>query len=184
MDNLKLIRGARILQQLNEDSTEDQLDTNIRTAWPNTTKRQNATGEVVINNIQYIPYVGMKMLHVKSTSQSNGHNYNQALQFVKVVFENADTDENVTATATDGTEFHCQPIDLTVHNCKVRCGCLDFYYRFSFQNSGDRSLVGRAPPLYQRKTTTRPSVNPTNVPGLCKHLLKLVEMLHGSGLVK
>jgi hypothetical protein len=184
MSEYKLIRGARVLQQLNEDSSEDQLDTNIRTAWPNTKKRQNATGEVVINNIQYIPYIGTKFLHVKSTSQSNGHQYNQALQFMRVVFEDADTDENVTATATDNTEFHCQPIDLINHNCKVRCSCLDFYYRFAFHNSGDNSLVGRAPPLYQRKTTNRPSVNPGSVPGLCKHLLKLVEILQGSGLVK
>lgn len=184
MSDYKLIRGARILQQLSEDSTEDQLDTNIRREWPNTKKRQNATGEVVIQNIQYIPYIGTKFLHVKSTSQSNGHAYRQALQFVKVVFENADTPNNVTATATDGEEFHCQPIDLTNHNAKVRCSCLDFYYRFAFHNSGDNSLVGRAPPLYHRKTTNRPSVNPNAVPGLCKHLLKLVEILQGSGLVK
>jgi hypothetical protein len=184
MSEYKLIRGARILQQLNEDSSEDQLDTNIRTAWPNTKKRQNATGEVVINNIQYIPYIGTKFLHVKSTSLSNGHTYNQALQFMRVVFDTADTEENVTANATDGTEFHCQPIDLVNHNCKVRCNCLDFHYRFSWHNKNDNSLVGRAPLPYRRKTTNRPSVNPTAIPGLCKHLLKLVEILQGSGLVK
>lgn len=184
MNEYRLIRGARILQQLSEDSTEDQLDTNIRAAWPNTTKRQNATNEVVINNIQYIPYIGTKFLHVKSTSQSNGHAYHQAMQFMKVVFEPEDTEENVTDIATDGTEFHCQPIELANHNCKVRCSCLDFYYRFAFHNSGDNSIVGRAPPLYHRKTTNRPPANPSAVPGLCKHLLKLVEILQGSGLVK
>jgi hypothetical protein len=185
MKQYLLIRGERILQQLKEDSTEDQLDTNIRTAWPNTKKRHNATNEVVINNIQYIPYLGMKMLHIKSTSQSNGHAYNQVIQFVRVNFEDTDTPDNITFTSSDnGTDCHVQPIELTNHNCKVRCNCLDFYYRFAFHNAGDNSLVGKAPPLYQRKTTTRPPVNPTAVPGLCKHLLALVLSLQQSGLVK
>jgi hypothetical protein len=185
MSELRLIRGARITQQLNEDSTEDKLDQNIRTSFPDTKKRHNATNEVVISNIQYIPYIGTKFLHIKSTSQSNSHSYNQVLQFTKVNFENVDSPENITFTSSDnGTDCHVQPIQLSEHNCKVKCNCLDFYYRFAPHNAGDNSLVGKAPPLYQRRTTTRPSVNPTRVPGLCKHLLKLVQSLQGTGLVQ
>ena len=188
-----LLRGERVIEQLNayhatmaqlnEVSTAPDLVQNIERAFPNTRKRQHATNEVTISNVQYIPYIGTKLLHVKSSSMSNGHQYAQALQFVRVNFESEDTDSNSTFKASDGTDYHIQPLDLSDINVKVRCSCLDFRFRFADYNSQDKSLVGRAPPLYQRKTTTRPPVNPTGVPGMCKHLLKLVDMLQQYGLV-
>lgn len=178
-----LIRGARILQQLDEVSTVPTLQQNITTAFPDTKKRQHATGEVAVQNIQYIPYVGMKMLHVKSVATSNGHRYTQSLQFNSIAFESVDTDANVTFTASDGSDAHIQPLDLTQLNVKVRCSCLDFYYRFANYNSQDKSLVGKAPPVYVKKTN-RPPVNPTRVPGMCKHLLKLVDELRHVGMIK
>lgn len=183
-----IIRGSRILQQLAEIelmelSTVPQLTQNIRSAWPNTKKRQNATGEVRIGNIEYIPYVGTRMLHARTTSTSNGHQYTQAIQFLDIKFEPVDTKQNATITATDGKDYHMQPVKLSHQNAKVRCSCMDFYWRFANYNSADKSLVGRPPALYQRKTN-RPPVNPDQVPGLCKHLLKFVDQLRGIRLVR
>ena len=179
-----LLRGARITQQLDEASTVTGLEQNISTAFPNTTKRQHATGEVAVQNIQYIPYIGTKMLHVKSSTSSNSHQYQQVIQFNNVVFEGEDTGENATFTATDGTETHVQPLDLNQLNVRVRCNCLDFYHRFANWNAQDKSLVGRSPNLYIRKTSTRPPVNPLRLPGMCKHLLRVVQELQTNGLVK
>lgn len=187
--NYMFIRGERILKQLEENqellevSTQVQLDQNIRAAWPDTRKRQNATNEVTISNVEFMPYVGTKMLHVKSQSRSNGNAYKQALQFTQVDFEQVDSPEVVTFQTVDGREAHAKPITLAGHNVKCRCNCMDFHYRFANYNSADKSLVGRPPPLYRRKTTTRPPVNPMQVPGMCKHLLKLVATLRGQGLV-
>lgn len=183
MSNFLVVRGARILQQLLEKSSVPKLQDNIERGFPETRKRQHATGEVTINNISYMPYIGMKTLHVKSTSSSNGNQYTQALQFNDVKFEPADTEDNATFQASDGEEYHVVPLDLTVHNAKVRCNCMDFHYRFANYNAQDKSLVGRPPPLYQRKTD-RPPVNPLSVPGMCKHLLKLVLTLQQHGLIR
>jgi hypothetical protein len=183
MSNFFVLRGARILQQLLELSSVPALQGNIERGFPETKKRQHVTHEVVISNVQYMPYIGMKMLHVKSISASNGNQYQQALQFNGVAFEDADTDQNATFQASDGEDYHVQPLELTGHNVKVRCNCMDFHYRFANYNSQDKSLVGKPPPLYQRKTN-RPPVNPLQVPGMCKHLLKLVEILQRYGLVK
>lgn len=187
-----LMRGARIVKQLEEQnqelaeaSTVPDLEDNIVAAFPATRKRQHATGEVNVTNVQYIPYIGMKMLHVKSSTVStNGNRYNQAIQFLKVEFEPEDTTENATFQASDGEDYHVHPLDLDGHNVKVRCNCLDFRFRFANYNSEDKSLVGRPPPLYQRRTTTRPPVNPDQVPGVCKHLLKVIEMLQRYGLIR
>jgi len=177
------IRGTRILQQLNELSSVPDLENNIERGFPETRKRQHATGEVTSRNLQYTPYIGMKMLHVKAQSSSNGHQYQQAIQFNGVDFEREDTPENATFKAADGSDYHIQPLQLNDHNCKVRCNCLDFYFRFAHYNSSDKSLVGRPPPLYQRKTQTRPPANPMRVPGMCKHLLKLVQELQSAGVI-
>lgn len=191
------MRGARVLQQLaaearkqaelealNEVSTAPDLDDNIRSEWPTTRKRQNATGEVSVANIEYIPYIGMKMLHIRSSTNSNGHAYNQSIQFQRVIFDTMSLPEqNVTIDATDGNAAYIRPLDLAQHNVKVRCNCLDFHFRFANYNSDDKSLVGRPPPPYVRKTTDRPPVNPNHVPGICKHLLKVVQTLQSSGLI-
>lgn len=190
----RVVRGDRILaylakievvpEQLHEVSTVPQLQQNIQRAFPHTRKRQHATGEVTISNVQYIPYIGTKLLHVRSQSMSNGHAYRQALQFVKVEFEPQDTPTNATFMASDGTDYHVQPLTIAGHNVKVRCNCLDFHFRFANYNSQDKSLVGRPPPLYHRKTTTRPPVNPDKVPGMCKHIIALVQQLQKYGLIK
>ena len=180
----RFIRGARILQQLNEESTYDDLESNITTSFPNTKKRQHATNEVRIQRVDIIPYVGTQMLHVRAISTgSSGQQYQQAIQFLRVKFEPTKTPENVEVLANDGKTYYIQSIDLNNHNVKVRCNCLDFYHRFAFWNHGDKSIVGRAPAPYQRKTTTRPDVNPDLVPGMCKHLIKVVERLRTQRII-
>lgn len=183
MSDFWVLRGERILQQLQEVSSVPDLEDNIERGFPETRKRQHATNEVTINNVQYMPYIGMKMLHVKSTSQSNGNEYRQALQFNGVQFAAQDGPDVATFAASDGEDYHVAPLELSGHNVKVRCNCMDFHYRFANYNAQDKSLVGKPPPLYQRKTN-RPPVNPAQVPGMCKHLLKLVEMLRRYGLIK
>lgn len=180
----RFIRGARILQQLNEESTYNDLVTNITTSFPTTRKRQHATNEVNIQHIDIVPYLGTKMMHVRAISNgSTGQQYQQAIQFLNVVFNQTKTPENVEFIASDGKTYYVMPVDLNNHNVKVRCNCLDFYHRFAHWNHADRSIVGRAPVPYQRKTTTRPEVNPDHVPGMCKHLLKVVQDLQRRGIV-
>lgn len=178
----RIIRGSVIARYLAETSTVPDLERNIQVGFPNTRKRQHVTHEVRVADMEYIPYIGTKMLHVKSDTNSNGHAYHQAIQFNNVVFEPQDTPENITAQDAAGTDFHVQPIKLNNINVRVRCNCLDFYYRFATWNFNDKSLVGPKPAPYVRKTN-RPPVNPDATPGLCKHLLAVVEDLQKSGLV-
>lgn len=58
-----------------------------------------------------------------------------------------------------------------VHNCK------DFYFTWQWYDKLNSALFGPPFPKYVRKTATYPERNPPHVTGLCKHLLKLVEIL-------
>lgn len=180
-----LIRGPRILQQLTEESTVSDLDRNTRTfippAGPNA--RQNAVGPVQVTKLELIPARNSQALNIKGIVTSNGSQYEPSIMFADVIFEDSDQADNTTFKGVDNKEYHIVPIDLTKHNAKVRCNCLDFYYRFASSNNKDDSLLGPPPPPYVKRTN-RPPVNPQQKPALCKHLLKTVQQLKLVRIVK
>ena len=173
---MKVIRGQRLLDWLEEDSTYQQLDTNIQRGFPDTKKRQHVTSAVAINRIEYIPYIENGELHVQAVAVSSGNQYQPTVAFRNVTFEPEDQPTNTTFRAVDNNEYHIQSIPLNVSNVRVRCNCLDFYYRFAAWNAGDNSLAGRPATPY-RATGQRPPVNPLKVPGVCKHVIKVIERL-------
>lgn len=177
------IRGERILTQLNEYSTLDDLENNIERGFPATTNRQHVTSQVNIRDVYYQAFLPSKTLRVHSTSMSNGNQYSQSIDLLMVKFETEESEENITIESNSGVDHYVRPVQLSTHNAKVQCNCLDFYHRFVTHNKQDKSLAGKQPPLYQRKTTDRASVNPSQVPGVCKHLLKLVDTLKQTGLL-
>ena len=63
---------------------------------------------------------------------------------------------------------------------KVRCSCPDFTWRFGPYNYEHRALLGKKYPLYTKKTN-RPPVNPDHIPGLCKHLMSVVQSISAIG---
>lgn len=177
----KVLRGQRFINWLEEDSTYNQLDTNIRRGFPDTNKRQNATGPVSITKLEYIPYEDGQ-LRAQAEAVSQGNRYQPVIMFRDVQYEPENLPTNVTLRAANGQEFHIQPIPLAQVNVRVRCTCLDFYFRFSSYNSSDNSLAGAAPQPYLAKGE-RPPANPQQVPGVCKHIIKVVDRLKQSGVV-
>lgn len=76
-----------------------------------------------------------------------------------------------------GDIFYMQPVSESINPIQVRCNCP--YYRFAWAhwNRQEKALSGPAFPTYIRKTATRPEVNSSHLPGVCKHLLSLFERL-------
>ena len=60
---------------------------------------------------------------------------------------------------------------------RVSCSCPDFYFTFSEWNYEENSLYGRRRKKYTRKTFDRPERNIYHIPGLCKHLVNLKQIL-------
>jgi hypothetical protein len=173
----------QLIQQMDESSIRD-LETNIQRGFPNTTKRQHATGTVQIPIVKLTPYVPSSALFAEGQANNMGKRYNPEVFFKGIKFEPEETQTNVTFTGSDNNEYNiAQAVPLNTQNVQVRCNCLDFHYRFAMQNARDGSLYGKPPPSYQRKTETRPPANPAQVPGMCKHLLKTVDELQKMGIV-
>jgi hypothetical protein len=123
-------------------------------------------------------------LIVKSTVKSDsGNTYSPTIQFDDVQYEKEDLPTNVTFKGADKEEYHIQKINLRMKNAKVNCNCLDFYWRFGSHNARVNSLLGDPPQNYVKKTD-RPPVNKNRTPGVCKHILRLVDELKRTRLVQ
>jgi len=187
-----LIRGQRVLDQLEiitEQSTYNQLKTNVDNFVPQGSdkgdgrmvlKRQHALQDVNLSNEKWTASIGMKALQLSALANGGEKQYAPKIIFNKVEFENEDSSDNVTVKSSSGDDIHFKPIDLSKNTMRVRCTCPDFYWRFAAFNAKDKSLDGRSPKPYQRKTNRGPA-NPQQVPGMCKHLLKLIELMQNNG---
>ena len=144
--------------------------------------RQHATGPVQIKKSILVASEPSGVLEVKSTVHSGEKSYATVIQFSGVKYQSDDTSSNSTFTGSDGQEHHMVPLVLKEKNVKVTCNCLDFYHRFAPHNNKDGSLHGNYVPY--SPSTDRGSDNPNGIPGVCKHIIKTVESLKLSGIVK
>jgi hypothetical protein len=187
---LKIIRGERILEQIAfkeaqlDESTFKQLERNTQAFLPITKQRQHAMGPVHIVKLELVPARDSQTLIAKAQINSSGTQYDSTIQFDGVIYEDGDQNDNVSFVGVDGEEYNIIPIDLMKSNVKVVCSCLDFYWRFAATNATDGSLLGKPPPLYQKRTQTRPPANIRKVPGVCKHLLKMAVELKVQRVVR
>ncbi len=77
-----------------------------------------------------------------------------------------------------GEPFFMSPLSEGQNPVQVRCTCPWFRFAFAHWDKQSKALSGPAFAAYIRKTTTRPEVNPSHLPGICKHLISLFDKLH------
>jgi hypothetical protein len=180
----QLIRGARIIQQMNTlmEAPYAELEQKTMKFTPTTTKRQYAIDSIRVTSMELTPAVESQNLRAVSTVNSEGTNYTVSVSFDNVIYDQDDQASNVSFKAVTGDEQHIQRIELRRVNCKVSCDCLDFYWRFATQNAKVNSLDNKAPPPYHKRTN-RPPANQQNTPGVCKHIMKTIIALRDAGIV-
>ena len=163
--------------------TLPQLHQAAVNAYPQTTKRQHVTDELNVAAIKMIPHQNALMIRATVTNNNGGKSYNTTILIDNVEYEEEDSPTNVTFVGSDGQEHHIKQIQKSQSQAKVRCNCLDLYWRFATWNYNHDSLLGTKPKPYQ-KTSNRPDVNPQQKPGICKHLMKTIEALQHSNLIR
>lgn len=140
------------------------------------TSRKTNSSNVQVINYNFIPSQSNNTLEVRAKVRSSGTPYDCIIQFENIEFYQQ-ADKKISLLAVDGSEYSIYPIRFDDNTVKVRCSCLDFYYRFSVWNHRDKALFGDAPDPYVNKTKGHAPVNPEKVSGMCKHLIKLTEVL-------
>lgn len=164
------------MQSFLESSVQDLYNSAVD-AFPRTVMRQYATHPIVVTNLRWTPWVGMKTLFVKAIAQSEGKEYNPIVLFKRVNYDG----NEVQITASDGREVSFDKLSEAKTDVSLRCNCPDFYWRFNYYNHLDSSLYGRKRAKYEAKGTGPPA-NPMEMPGMCKHLMKTIHVLGEAGI--
>lgn len=186
MAKLKLIRGARIIQQMNrlDEASYGELERRTLSFTPASEKRQWAIDPIQVTQMELVAARESGNLQVNAiVSSDSGKEYQSQMVFDDVVYEDGDQSDNISFIAAGNDEYHIIPIKLNQSNVKVRCTCLDFYWRFAKTNQTAQSLLGDGPPPYQKRSAAHADANPTNAPGLCKHLMKVAIALKEARIV-
>lgn len=161
--------------KINESSFKDLYTSTIK-AFPKTKKRQNAIDPVVVEQLRWIPFKGVKTLFIKGFIRNENRHYNTI-----ILFKNINYNKNeVRIIASDNLKYNFGKISLENNDIMIRCNCKDFYYRFNYYNHLDKSLYGVKMSKYYGEEN-RPA-NPLELPGMCKHIMATAKVLKDSGL--
>lgn len=164
-----------------ESSLTDLYKSTVN-AFPNTTKRQHATDPIKIVELKWTPFLGMKTLFVRGVAHNENRTYNPMILFKKVSYHKQNTKGVVELHTNEGEQVFLERLSFDNNGVLVRCNCKDFHWRFTHWDSLDKSLYGRDRKKYEAKYNPG-SANPTESPGMCKHIMKLTKVLQESGLI-
>lgn len=147
-------------------------------------ERTEKSNGIQLDKIEYIPMMQNRSLKVTANTHSKlGSNYKTSVFLDNLNYLNQEENNSFNFEGNDGNEYHIEKLN-PADNIRVNCSCLDFHYRFAVWDDKFKALDGDPPKPYVRKTNTRPEVNPMKSPGLCKHLLALIDYLKNDGLFR
>jgi hypothetical protein len=174
-------------RELLDESSANKLYKSAVQAFPKTQFRQHATQPITITKLHYIPMIGVKTLTIQASARNkdNEKTYSPQVFFKGVTFLERKEKGAVKVPMPKGEEeeYWIMPLSKKKLDIRLRCDCPDFRWRFNYYDHVDKSLYGPKAPKYKKKTN-RPPVNPKKMPGMCKHCMKMLEVLEGQGLLQ
>lgn len=168
-----------------QESNLQDLYTSTVQSFPRTTKRQYATDLIRIIELNWTPFVGVHTLFIKGLahSEESGKTYSPMVLFKGVNYHGTKDNQNwIEIVANDGRYYVIERLNKD-NNVLVRCDCADFRWRFNYTDHIDTSLYGRVRKKYEAEMNPG-SANPLEMPGMCKHLIKLANSLDHAGILE
>jgi hypothetical protein len=163
------------------ESSLPQLYDSAVKAFPYTTKRQYATDPVKLVRFHWTPFLGLNTLFIRGLAQNENREYDCIILFKKVNYKIQEGARNaIKVIDSTGTPFIMQKLSEN-QDVLVRCSCPDFRWRFNYYDHLDHSLYGRKAAAYRSKGQRGPA-NPMELPGICKHVMKMTTALADAGL--
>jgi len=164
------------------ETSISNLYKNTVEAFPKTTKRQFSTHTVVVERVDWVPFLGLRTLFIKSLIKNEGKKYDCLMLFKNIVYKEEEGKKSVKIRMSTGKEYFVEQIDSEKNDVLVRCNCQDFYWRFVHYNKEDKSLYGRDRRKYE--ALARPNTaNPMEMAGMCKHLIKMAKIIKETNLL-
>jgi hypothetical protein len=159
------------------ESSLNYLKQSTVNAFPNTTKRQHVVNEIQITQINPTPYIGVNTLYIKAEALNTNENtkYHPVILFKGLKYHNTKEEENLVNLIINNKNYFFEKLSLENSDVLLRCNCNDFFFRFHHYDHEDKSLYGPNRKQYYGKGLWE--ANPTKSPGMCKHLMALIDEL-------
>jgi hypothetical protein len=143
----------------------------------------NAPRPITIRKVT--PLAGNKTLTISGEARGTKM-YPVTITFYNVDFSTSrDKNHPLTAVVDDmNTTFFMEQVTEDEHPVQIRCQCPDFYFTWWYYDRKRKALSGPDFPAYHRKTQNYPERNEKHAPGLCKHIVGLVERLEKDRILK
>lgn len=165
------------------ETTLSDLYNNTIKAFPTSLKRQNSIDEVVIEHLDWVAFKGMRTLFVKGLAKRGESKNECIILFKNVIYSEEQEKGFLDIKTSNGETVFVKPLSYDSNDVLVRCSCKDFYWRMTHFNKIDGSLYGRDRAKYEAVKNPESS-NPSKLPGLCKHLIKMSKTLSQASLIK
>lgn len=160
------------------EATLNTLYQSTVAAFPETTKRQFVTDSIKIVELSWTPYLGVRTLFIKGRAVNEGRHYKPIILFKNVQYHETKDHPEIVELMIE-KKYYLEKLQYSKNDVLVRCDCPDFKYRFADYNDKEKTLYGSKP-----KYEAQGIVNPLELPGMCKHLLKMIDTLTHSGIME
>lgn len=135
-------------------------------------------------SVQVKPSIKEKKIRIfaETTAITEGYSkYNQVIIYDNVNFSDTKSEKfKIPVKLANGKKKYAEVPNSSTHPTKNRCSCLDFKFTWNYYDKTKEVLHGRPMP----PPPGQPIRNPKKVPGLCKHLLQLVNYLYSKKIIK
>jgi len=184
------VKVKDLLSELNEAITIDALYRGAYQYMKSQHGREDRIwkAEVLRANVRGLTFEpnwkkGMLLIKAEVRSETEPKAYGVEIEVYDMEFSDK-FDEWMPVKAIDKRtyeEFYMRFIEV-YDEVKVKCGCQDFQCRFARVLKSMDALIGdvRCPP----RKTDRKSINVARVPGACKHILAVFEVLMEAGVIR
>lgn len=148
-------------------------------------RAEPASGHVSIVQSRYA--AGTKTLMISAEVESStkrGSRYSNVLVFQGVESKTSKTGRFSLPFDVGGQRMYVEHPRASQHDVRIRCACTDYTHTWAWWNNQHKALFGAKYPPYNRKTKDAPERNKTHQPGMCKHLLAVIQQLKDVGVVR
>ena len=166
---------------INESSLNDLHQSSVG-AFPDTRMRQHATQPIEITEFNVTPYLGVRTLFLRARATNEDRHYSPMILFKGVQYHENQDVQGLAQIELGGRNYFFEQLSLENNHVMLRCDCNDFKWRFNYYDYTDGSLHGRVRAPYHGQGGA--PANPHEMPGMCKHLMKMTEVLTEMGMIR
>ena len=146
--------------------------------------RVTRTQQITINIKDIIPYFGTKSMLFRgdSISGSVDAHYITIISFYDIEYIQEEFKRGMMKfEGPNGEPIIADVPSYRKTPVRIYCSCADYYFTWAYPNLAKNAHYGRKPKPYRRVVPDSglPRRNPTNIEGMCKHVINMINVLHG-----